>query len=255
MGGRSLSTPAVMDGIVYCASDAGVLFALDAASERPSRAASARRIVYAAGPAPAGAFNWFQNGTDAALAAQLKAHGYETMGTPALAAYMRAFDGKTARALVVLADNRIPPELVEPVDGVPLIRRFLDAGGKVVLVGANPLAYVADNTGAVVGVDFGIPSKVFGVTYAALQDAGGYYASSPTPEGRAMGLRSAFIASGAVLDAGVEVIARDEYGHANAWLRNYGGERGTGLLQLQLPRTETLDLAPFEAAMEYGITW
>ncbi|HST03092.1 MAG TPA: PQQ-binding-like beta-propeller repeat protein, partial [Usitatibacter sp.] len=125
-GQRALSTPAVAGGIVYCASDAGVLFALDV-GERPPRAAGAKRIVYSAGAKGPQAFGWFQNGVDAAMVAQLKGRGYEVMDTEKLAAFMRAFGPESPRALVVVADNRIAPALVEPVDGKPLIRRFLDA--------------------------------------------------------------------------------------------------------------------------------
>ena len=256
MGQRSLSTPAIDGGIVYCASDAGVLFALDVGKAPAPRSGSPRRIVYSAGPAAPGAFAWFQNGVDAAMTAQLKGRGYEAMDTEHLSAFMRTYDSQSPRALVVLADNRMPPALVELVDGTPLVRRFLDSGGKVAVVGPNPLAYVTDGSGAVTGIDFGIPSRVFGVDYVPLQESGGYYASVPTPEGRRMGLRNAFIVSGsAARGEGTQAIARDEFGRASAWLRSYGGEAGTGLLQLQVPRADTFDIAQVQAAMEFGIAW
>jgi len=253
MGQRSVSTPAVADGIVYCASDAGVLFALDV-GDAPPRSRNPRRIVYMAGAAP-GAFSWFQNGVDAAVAAQLKGRGYEAMDTQALADFMRTYGPQSPRAVAVFVDNRMPAALLEPVDGTPLVRRFLDAGGKVALLGPNPLAYVTDTGGAVVGIDFGIPSRVFGVEHEPLEHAGGYYASAPTPEGRRIGLRSPFVASGTTArDDAVEVLARDEFGRASAWLRAFGAGPA-GLLELPVPRAEMFDISQVQAAIEFGITW
>ncbi|HST00683.1 MAG TPA: PQQ-binding-like beta-propeller repeat protein, partial [Usitatibacter sp.] len=256
MGGRSLSTPTVADGIVYCASDSGILFALDVGEKPKGPTGTPRRIVYNAGAKAGGTFGWFQNGVDAAMTAQLKGRGYEVMDTEALAAFMRAYDSRSPRALVVVADNRIAPALVADFQGAPLIRRFLDAGGKVAILGPNPLAYVPDESGALERVDFAIPSRVFGVTYAAPQDANGYYPSAPSRDGLRAGMRSGFVGMGAVIpDASTVVLARDEFGRATAWLRSYGGEAGTGLLQLAAPRMETSDLAQLQAVMEYGITW
>jgi outer membrane protein assembly factor BamB len=253
MGQRSVSTPAVADGIVYCASDSGVLFALDAGNA-PPRSGNPRRIVYMAGAAP-GAFSWFQNGVDAAVAAQLKGRGYEAMDTQALADFMRTYGPRSPRAVAVFVDNRMPAALLEPVDGTPLVRRFLDAGGKVALLGPNPLAYVTDTGGGVTGIDFGIPSRVFGVEHEPLEDSGGYYASAPTPEGRRIGLRSPFVASSTTTrDDAVEVFARDEFGRASAWLRGFGAGPA-GLLELPVPRAEMFDIAQVQAAVEFGITW
>ncbi|HST01918.1 MAG TPA: hypothetical protein VLJ84_09670, partial [Usitatibacter sp.] len=91
---------------------------------------------------------------------------------------------------------------------------------------------------------------------AAQQDAGGYYPSMPTREGQRMGLTGPFVGSGAVKpDSAIEVIARNEFGAASAWLRGYGAGPGTGLLQLHAPRAETTDIAPLQAVMEFGISW
>jgi len=257
MGGRSLSTPAFGEGIVYCASDAGILFALDVAPREDSRSRGARRIVYVAGKQGPESFSWFQNGVDSALAAQLAARGYERMDTAQLSGFLGAYDTGSAHAVVVLADNRIAPELLAEVGARPLIRRFLDAGGKVAILGPNPLSYVADPaTGALTGLDHGVPLRVFGVAYEPQHDVGGYYASAPTAQGGRMGLRDGFVGFPArAADRDTTAIALDEFGKASAWLRSYGGSPGTGLLQLPLPRSDVQDLSQAQAVIEYGITW
>jgi len=256
MGGRSLSTPVIAGGLVYCASDKGVLFALEVSKPAAAQMTSARRIVFNAGKKTPKSFAWFTPGLEAAIAEQFKAQGYESLDAAQLAAFMREYRPQ-ARAVVVFADNRIPAELAQDSGDGALVRRFLDAGGKVVLLGPNPLAYIADpQTDEVTGIDFAAPRRIFGVPYPNLHEVGGYYASVPTAAGRLMGLRSGFVGFPALApDEHITSLANDEFGKASAWLRSYGGPPGTGLLQLSVPRQELSDLSEIQAAIEYGITW
>ena len=257
MGARSLSTPLVADGTVYAASDRGTLFALSASAAAPSAHGFARRIVYFEGPRSDQAFGWFANGIDAAALAHFTAAGYESMNAAQLAELMRRPDAASARAVVVFADNRVPASILDDSGGAPLVRRFLDAGGKIALLGPNPLAYKTDPaTGALTDIDWEMPQRVFGVRFPEPRLIGGYYPSTPTPAGRAMGLRHGFVGYPSIdAQEGVTVLAIDEYGKAGAWLRSYGGMPGSGLLQLALPRQETPDYAEVQAIIEYGMTW
>ena len=258
LGGRALSTPLVVGNVVYAASDSGVLRALDVAPHAPALpAAPPRRVVYFEGPRSPKAFSWFLNGLDAALFAQLKAAGYEAMEADQLLAFMQQQEPGSPPAVVVFADNRFPAALVETTHGIAPLRRFLDVGAKVALLGPNPLAYKADPvTGDVEDIDFAAPQALFDIRFPPPQEAGGYYAVAPTAAGRAMGLRHAGVASSPIdAQAGVTVLSLDEFGRASAWLRSYGGHPGSGLLQLELPRNEAPDLAELRAAIEFGVTW
>jgi len=259
LGGRALSTPLAAGGLVYATSDAGVLHALEIAPAAPPHreTGAPRRIVYLEGPRSPQAFNWFLNGVDVALAAQLKAAGYETMDGAQLRAFLLQQQPASAPAVVVFADDRFPASIVDGADGSAPIRRFLDAGGKIALLGPNPLAFKADPaTGAVEDIDFAAPRAVFDVRFPPPQEAGGYYAVAPTAAGRAMGLRHAGVASYPIdAQPGVTALATDEFGRASAWLRGYGGRPGTGLLQLQLSRFEAPDLAELRAVIEHGVSW
>ena len=256
LGARVLATPLVAGNVVYAASDAGVLYALDIA---PTAAATAapRRIVYREGPRTPKAFSWFLDGIDGALAAQLHTSGYEAMDADQLLAFLAQQSPASPPALVVFADNRFPAAIVDTAHGIAPIRRFLDAGGKIALLGPNPLAYRTDAaTGELEDIDFAAPQAIFEVRYPPPQEAGGFYAVAPTAAGRAMGLRHAGVASASVdVQPGITVLAKDEFGRASAWLRGYGGRPGTGLLQLQLSRLDTPDLAELRAVMEYGVAW
>ena len=62
------------------------------------------------------------------------------------------------------------------------------------------------------------------------------------------------VGTGAIEPAqGVTVLARDEFGQASAWLKSYGGPRGTGLLPLALPRQGAGDFSELRAAIEDGV--
>jgi hypothetical protein len=161
--------------------------------------------------------------------------------------------------VVVFCDNKIPGTLADTSAGKALIRRYLDAGGKVALLGPNPLAFRADaSTGEVTEIDFAVPARVFGIVYPALRLTGGFYASTPTAAGQRMGLRTrsvSYLAIDAAQDPDISVLALDEYGKAGAWLKRYGGPLGTGLLQLAVPRQDLLDFSEVQAVIEFGVVW
>jgi len=259
LGDRSLATPAVADGIVYAASDAGVLFALDVARGTASAPAPPRRIVYREGMKTPQAYAWFRNGVDLAVLGQLKGAGYDEMSAGELVAFMAGTTAASAPSVVVFADDKIPAGLVDTSAGTAPIRRYLEAGGKVVLIGPSPVIYKTDAaTGELVDIDHGAPLAVFGLRYPEPNIAGGFYAARPTAAGRAMGLRTTRVGFLAVdTDQGERftALALDEFGKASAWLKSYGGRPGTGLMQLVVPRQDVADLAEVQAAIEFGVGW
>ena len=262
MGERALATPAVADGVVYAASDGGVLFALDVARVAPAPLTvpvEPRRIAYREGQKTPQAYAWFRNGVDLAVLGQLKGAGYEEMTASGLGSFMAATTAASAPSVVVFTDNLIPPTLVDTSAGAAPIRRYLEAGGKVVLLGPNPVIYKTDAaTGELVDIDHGAPLAVFGVRYPPPDIVRGFYAARPTAAGRAMGLRATrvgFLAVDADSGPGFTALALDEFGKASAWLQSYGGRRGTGLMQLVVPRQDVADLSDVQAAIEFGIGW
>ncbi|MEO8740851.1 MAG: hypothetical protein ABI537_14265 [Casimicrobiaceae bacterium] len=49
------------------------------------------------------------------------------------------------------------------------------------------------------------------------------------------------------------MLAQNDYGMATAWVKNYGGVVGTGLLQLAVPRAVPTNFARHRAAIEFGL--
>ena len=184
-----------------------------------------------------------------------KAAGYEQLNAQDLASFMQRESAGRAHSVVVFADNRIPASLVDVESDHALIRRYLNAGGKVVVLGPNPLAYREDpKTGAVDDINFSLPSRVFGIDFPEISQASGYYGAKVTADGQRWGLRGFSVGSSA-LDRrqATETLAVDEFGMASSWVKNYGGPEGTGLLQLTVPRTSPSDLSTVRAAVEFGV--
>lgn len=266
LGSRSFATPVVADGIVYAGSDSGVLVALSVAADAaaapasPTVRAAPRRIVYREGAKSPAAYGWFRNGVDLAILGQLKGIGYEQMDAAALAAFIATATTSRAPSVVVFADDRIPAELIDTGSGPAPIRRYLESGGKVALLGPNPAIYQTDaKTGELMAIDHAAPEKVFGVRYPEPNIAAGFYVNRPTAAGQAIGLRANAIGFLAVdprrQDDRFTALALDEFGKASAWLQGYGGRPGTGLLQLTAARQDAVDLSELEAAIDCGVGW
>ncbi len=121
-----------------------LLFSDFAASFTPSTAAREcralpRRIVHWEGAKSPAGYGWFRGGVDLAILGQLKGAGYEQRDAAALAAFMAEATAASAPSVVVFADNKIPVELSDKSAGPAPIRRYLEAGGKVAMLGPNPV--------------------------------------------------------------------------------------------------------------------
>lgn len=250
LGDRSFSTPVAADGLVYAASDAGVLYALETGTE-PGKAFT-HRYVYRPAKAPKD-FRWFQNGVDTAIANDFQAAGYEPIDETGLAKVL-ADRAEAAGAILVLAESYVPAQLLEPgTDGGP-IRRFLEAGGRVVLLGVNPAALRFDDKGDLVQLDYSLAMPVFGFRLPTRDFHNGYYPSTLTAEGERWGLSGPVVTGAGVEPGQVDrVLALDEFGMASEWAKAYGPAGGL-LIQLAPPRNRLVDPTPYRIAAEHPLS-
>jgi outer membrane protein assembly factor BamB len=252
-GDRVFATPVLGDGVLYAASDNGLLFALEGNAGSQAKPV-ARKIVVREGRKSSDAFSWFAGGLDEVIASYFAAQGYEAVDADKLAPFLREQIATHAPSVVVFSDNQFPASIVDVESPKALIRQYLDAGGKVAMLGPNPLAYHRDLSGDVDKIDYAPARRVFGIDYFEPQRMGGWYPTTITPDGHRFGLRSSGIDTAPVDRTQVTtVLAVDEYGNAGSWIKNYGGPKGSGLLQLNVPRAAPTDLAPYQAVIEYGL--
>ena len=252
--GGVYSSPVIVQGTVYVGSDDGALYAITDIPASQAAPSAPHRAVYWSADAP---YNWFRAGMDQYIRDYFAAEGYEVLNDSSLAGFMQAHLADPQPSVVVFATNLVPVTVVADTTESALLRRYLDAGGKAVWLGATPLAFAQDRaTGQVVGLDFSIPERILGIQYGGpdTRGVGGFYGASVTDDGRQWGLRGWWVGNNALAPEEVTtVLARNEYGRAQAWVKNYGGPEGTGLVQLWLPRDAPADLTTIKAVTEYGL--
>ena len=263
LGARVFSTPLVYDHTIYAGADNGILFAL-AGSNREVQL-NTKKVVYWQGNKSAGEYNTFPEGASISIREYFKNAGYEAADATQISKILRDLIESRQQSVIVFADNKFPQQLWDSSSGEALIRTYLNAGGKVVLLGANPLGFIRNtDTGQLTGLDFEAPiEKVFGIKMydRDWMNVGSVYHSKPTPDGAKLGLRGWWVNASAIDRAQVSrVLAINEHGFATSWLKNYGGPEGSGLLQLSLPLGSRGQLhgdlfAPIQAVIEHGIDW
>jgi len=259
IGSKSFCTPVVKDEIVYCGSENGTLYALQGDMTANSASAEVRKAVYMQ-EKNKNDYDYFSPGVDEYLKDYFVRLGYKLLDTATVQQFMQEQLTKKTASVIVFADNKFPDNISKSSLGTPLIRQYLDAGGKAVIFSTNPSSYARDSTGAVIGFDDDIPSKIFGITYVPKQNVRGLYINAATKAGNKYGLYGFWTgSSGASVirpDKSTEVLATDEFGSATEWLKNYGGTKGSGLLQLSLlPNEVPANMSQIRAVIECGIAW
>ena len=248
------SSPIPVDGMVLIGSDDGYLYALGGTNRSASaNSRQPRKAVFwealAGNP-------WFTFGVGEWVRDYFKANGYEVIDSKGLNDFLKKQSDEGGASVIVFANNRFPSPLADDTTTGNPLRRYLDAGGKAVLLGNNPVAYIRDSSGQIQDIDFSRVGRVFGVNYSGRQtDAiGGWFSAHTTPAGARWGLKGWRMGMSSVEPREVTtVLARDENGRAAAWVKNFGGPEGTGLVQLWVRRNGPEDLSEVLSVAEYGL--
>ncbi len=229
-GDAVYSSPLVRAGRIYVGSDDGRMYALHGDLEAPER--TARRAVYYDRTVP---YRYFSG--DRELRAALMKESYETLSRQNLAVFLEARVADRKASVVVLATDVLPSNVLDEEGGKAcLVRRYLDAGGKLVWVGCPPLCYTFDAvSGQMIAPTQDSLARFRHVLdmQAAPPDEGACRAE-PTELGRRWGMPEGwFIAHEALATAPgeVDVLATDEHGHAAAWVKSFGGAPGSGFVR------------------------
>ena len=240
------SSPAVSNGLVISGCDDGAVYALSEARE------GTRFVPWRAVFWDEKRSGWFQGG--AVLDGYLKSEGYLSLDAGALPIFLqdRAEDG--VPSVVVFASDQPPSALTDETAGkAPLVRRYLEAGGRIVWVGLAPFSLKFDeSSGMKTGVDPAMTRRVLGVGSdsfgpADIEEVG----SLATEEGKAWGLPSAGVASMPVDPRDVTVVlAKDPNGLANAWIKEFRKGRFIRIWGRQRP---LVNLEALRRIAEHGL--
>jgi eukaryotic-like serine/threonine-protein kinase len=234
----ALSSPLVTRDAVYTGADDGSIYAVEtsAAAPRPID-----RFVYSFTNQPAAGFIWFNPAVVTNIVASFVGAGYSPLGTDSLSRALAAPSGEDGRKLVVIADTRLPDD----VDGKRL-RRFVDEGGVLVLVGPDPTGFSFDSTGALAGID---NPGALGIGPPDKERDNGNNVSAFNDTAHRLGLSGHFVTAGWASPTDVSrVLATDRQGMATAWIKRFGN--GGMLIELPLPRSRSIELSAYINAIE-----
>jgi hypothetical protein len=161
-----------------------------------------------------------------------------------------------ANSVFVFATNYFPSEITEGTDHSPL-RTYLDNGGKVVLLGNNPLIFKYDPAShQAVGFNFPFCDSVlnFSWPFNDTRSFSGQQPAFPTEEGKAWGLRKSWTSALPMPVNKVDIVlGKDENGLASAWVKKYNNAKGTGLVQIWVSPDGADDLSYIWKVAEYGL--
>jgi outer membrane protein assembly factor BamB len=247
-GGRILGSPVPAAGMVVVGSEDGSLYAI-----RQGPPGGLRRVVFWDSAYARAA--WIVNHEQVRDA--LAARGFQVQGAAALAAFLRqSVEGGTAgQSVVVFAIDHLADELAKPEGASPpLLRRYLDAGGKVVWIGPPPLVFprspATGDPGGITSIDRSRPQALLGVDFRAANFDP--FGTTATAAGRDWGLHGWWPAAWTVAQQpGVEPLALDENGNAGAWVRRYGGRAGTGFVMIGRGAGRWTDFDALAAVADY----
>ena len=150
--------------------------------------------------------------------------GYEVLDAEQLKSWMDARIADKERSVVVFAKDIAPDTVAESQSDSATIRRYLDAGGKIVWYSDIPFYYQGHADGSSeTWADAGAPAILgFNTSPGGLRDSGNLVTF--TPAGESWGLTQTWnSARPATADAadGLTVLATDNAGNAAAWVKSY----------------------------------
>ena len=225
-GSAVFSSPVVAGDLIIVGSTDGGVYAL-----RTSNGPAVQRAVFFDST-----YRKAATVRDPETTAQYLAHrGYQILNADGLARFLEDRLADHGPSVVVFAIDRAPAALTTPPLERSLLRRYLNAGGKVVWTGKPPLIFDMDlekgSFPSMAAMNWSAPNELLGIPFdAALFDQRGARA---TARGARIGLPMRWRDSWSVAPAGVTtVLGLDEWGLAAAWIKSYGGAPGTGFIRV-----------------------
>jgi outer membrane protein assembly factor BamB len=244
LGDAVWSTPVVVGNEIYIGCDDGGVVAIEEVNASIPRLAVYYDSTVAGRPFVGGgrlAFEYFRG------------VGYEPLDVESLARFLAARIADGVPSVVVFATDVLPNAIAPAAPDTILLRRYLNAGGKVVWLGEPIGALVRDSTGRPLGMNPRRTEKLIGVPMGTMEFD--HNVAYPTELGRRWGIDRFFRGDFpiAVSDT-IQPLAIDELGKTSAWVRVYRPDRpGSGFVQLWGLGAAADRLPLVRAAAEYGL--
>ncbi len=188
-----------------------------------------------------------------AVGGALASAGYKILNADQLKTWMLAHIADGAPSVVVFCQDVAPDTTVESMSSTCTLRRYLNAGGKIVWFGGIPLYHQghADQTWTIYDVDGS--KKILGFN----ADRGPWDSEQEvvfTADGLAWGLTETWRSIRPTDNTNVRVLARDAGGYAAAWVKHYvAGDTYRGFVRL-FDRPGVPNSSDVRRAAEYPYT-
>ncbi len=224
-GAQVWSSPVVAGNLVIAGSGDGGVYALRTGENPVDRVVyfDTSGVVKAAPP-------------ELETAKSLAARGYRVVGDSALVRFLSEHARDRASSVVVFAMEQLPPAAITAPFARSIFRQYLEHGGKVVWDRQPPLLFPRDPEsgkrpdGGLGAFSWDAPGKLLGMdTRDAIFDR---RMNTPSADGERWGLEGHWRDGWSVApQAGITVLAWDDWRLAGAWVRSYGGPEGTGFVR------------------------
>ncbi len=161
---------------------------------------------------------WADNDSSIAVRDGCVAAGYKLLNADELKTWMDGHIADKALSVVVLARDNVPNTVVETVDASCTLRKYLDAGGKIVFYADIPFYDIAHTDGTWDNPQTGGQAAILGIGTDLTWDSGNTV--KITGAGAAWGLTATWASLRATPASKVsQVLATDDGGNAAAWVK------------------------------------
>ena len=136
------------------------------------------------------------------------------------------------------------------------VQRYLNAGGRIVVLGNTPLLYHFDSTGNVTGFDFTMMDSVLDIHLKAndLRSMGGIQPAFATNEGKRCGLSNSWTSFIPLDDNQIDVVlGKDENGKVSSWIKKYNAAKNSGFIQIWIDPDFVDDMSSIVRVAEFGM--
>ena len=176
--------------------------------------------------------NWANEAASVAVRDGLAAAGYEVLDADQLKDWMDARIADKAYSVVVFCRDNPPDTVVETVDANCTLRKYLNAGGKIVFWADIPFWDIGHADGTWDNAGAAGASGVLGIGAVAVWDTNQTVAI--TPAGQKWGLTQTWASVRPHSAGDVDIVlAKDNAGNAAAWVKHYApGDAFRGFVRI-----------------------
>lgn len=215
---KIMSSPVWDDDKLYVGSDDGNLYALNGHVDRRFAKDELKRFVYHDPDAKV----YFRNGADLRVKNFLTNNGFKSIRQDTLIPIMS--QASCRNTVIVFASSYLPKEILDNGE-TSWLRKYLDAGGRVILPGTNTMIFAIDEkTKQPYAFNIARADSVLGINYGPndTRAMGGQFSCFATDKGKEFGLPDFWDASVFLKAEQVDmVLGKNENDLVSAFVKNY----------------------------------